>query len=126
MAEHQVIIVQDLGNVLMRAYHWLKPEEFDHCRVVVKNLRTQATFDYDKYHDVFPSGDYALLVLNEKGRQVTTKELHLDEENDDGVCLIIENHPSMGFGNLVVADQEKINAMFQKNRLISPAGYNGY
>ncbi len=126
MATHTLNIAQDGGGSLKKIMHFVKPETFVHYRVSIKNLRTQETFGYDKYHETVESGDYVLIVTDEEGKRVGTKELHLDERSAKTIWILFSNDAFMGIFSMDIVGADEFSAKMEAKRLYSPAGYNGY
>lgn len=124
MSRHTVIIGQDKGNILTRAYHYIKPEAFHWMSVQVKNLITQQVFDYDAYHQDFDNGKYVLLFIDEDGSRKGTMELELNDNSGSEVYIVYKWSEFIQFLSKDKVSKSRFNEI--ANRLMTPRGYQGY
>lgn len=126
MRMHKVIIAQDKGNIVMRAYHYINPLKFTHIGVTVKNLITQSAWDYDAYHEEFPEGKYVLIFVGEDGSKKGTMELDITPSTPDVVCVVYKWSESIQYLSTKQVSIDEFKEMSNKNRLMNPYGYRGY
>ncbi len=125
-AMHELIIAQDGGGAVMKTFHFFQPSKLYFCYIEVRNLRTQQSFMYDKYHTVVPAGDYALIFFDENRDRVATHEIHLSEDEDDTHYIVFTYHSRMGGCWAKEVSSDEYHSLFMANRLYNPLGYKGY
>ena len=126
MGKHRVVLAQDKGNVMVRAFHFVKTESFHWLRVVVKNLYTQEMFDYDTYHEEFDNGKYVLLFIDEDGTRKGTMELEINDNSPATIYIVYKWSEFVAVFSTDKVSEHQFKEMANSKRLMNPKGYRGY
>lgn len=126
MGNHHVVLAQDRGGMLTRAFHFVKTEAFHWLGVVIKNLFTQEIFEYDAYHDQLENGRYVLLFIDENGDRKGTMELEITDQSPDEIFIVYKWSEFASFLSTETVSKEQFDEMASGNRLMTPKGYRGY
>lgn len=123
--EHGIFIAQNLGGIAKRVFHYIKPERVKWFRVRIKNLITQSSWDYDKYHMGIEDGKYVLIfTCDENG---TVKHLEIEVKPNDGNIYIVfswEEFTGIFTSNRI--SESEFEEMEKAKRLAFPSGFQGY
>lgn len=126
MGKHRVVIAQDKGNIVARTYFYINPLKFNNIGVSVKNLETQAVWDYDAYHEDFEEGKYVLLFNGEDGSRKGTMELEISANSPSDIFIVYNWSEFIHFLSSKQVSGEEFKEMANQKRLLNPHGYRGY
>lgn len=123
--KHNLYIAQDRGGAVKRVFHFIKPEREKQFSVRIKNLITQSSWGYDKYHMEIEDGKYVLIFSCDENGVVKHKEIDVTPSDGD-ICVVYNwEEFSISFISKRISKSE-FDTMANANRLAVPAGYQGY
>ncbi len=123
--KHNIFIAQDRGGAIKRVFHYIKPEREKMFSVRIKNLITQSSWGYDKYHAEIEDGKYVIIFSCDENGVIKHQEIEVTPKDGDIYIVYNWQEFSMSFLSKRVSESE-FETMVNEKRLGFPAGFQGY